>query len=371
LKKKEIMIDLSIHFDKVADYRVVGRCSHKLSDILALVLLAVISDCDDFEEIVDFGEDYIDELRTHFGLGLINGIPSEDTLERVFKNLKTSELQKAYSSCLGEISMDGKHICLDGKELRSTIAPGKKHATVQMVNLWVHESGISFAQEQVAEKSNEIKAIPLLLDSVNCNGAVISIDAIGCQKEIVSKIREKDADYLIALKENQKGLYQQVQQEFELERANFATFEKREKGHGRIETRKVTVSHQLKWIENKSEWQDLKSLVMIERTREINGVESKSKQLYISSIADITPELAGRYIREHWSIENNLHWQLDFTFREDQAVLSNEVAIANLHLIRKMALTLLKKISRKISGKRKRKRIGRNIMEMAEIFQNQ
>lgn len=373
------MKSLISHFDLVKDYRVVNRCSHSLKDILAIVLIAVIAGCDNFCEIVDYAEDNLGFLRSDFGLELPNGIPSEDTLERVFKRLKNSELEKCYQSFLGNLSLSGKHLAIDGKELRSTIPEGKKHALVQMVNVWVCDAGLSFRAQQVSEKSNEITAIPVLLDSMDCQGAVITIDAMGCQKAIVAKIIEKKADYLLALKENQKGLYEQVVQEFELEKAHLLSYESKDYGktqsknnkHGRKETRKVYVSHQLKWIDNRADWTRLETVIMVERTRIIKDETSIFKSFYITSLKDILPAKALSYVRNHWGIENGLHWQLDFTFKEDDAVLTNEVAIANLHIIRKWALLLLKKLPDKRSGVRKRKRLGRNVKLFAELFNEQ
>jgi len=361
-------MNLSQFFATVKDERVVNRCSHLLSDILALVLIAVIGDCDNFSEIADYGEDNIESLRNDFGLSFPCGIPSEDTLGRVFKRLNNKELNNTYQSFLGSISLAGKHLCIDGKELRSTIPTGKKQATVQMVNMLVQESGLSFACEQVAQKSNEITAIPSLLKSVDCQGAVVSIDAIGCQKAITSQIREQGADYVIALKANQKTLYEQAEQEFALEKGQLLSCETQDKGHGRVEIRKAYVSHDLKWIENAADWHDLKSLIMVERIRTEGGEESRSKGLYMSSIENISPEKALAYVRNHWAIENGLHWQLDFTFKEDASVLSEEKAIANLHVIRKWAMALLKKLPTKISGRRKRKRLGRDLKQLAELF---
>lgn len=185
---------------------------HLLSDILILVLCGVIADCSDFEEIEDYGQDKKEFLREELGLKFPNGIPSEDTLGRVFRYLKSSELERSLQSCSKEImnSLAGKHLSIDGKELRGTIPAGKKHALVQQVSVWLSEESLSFAQLSVEAKSNEITAIPALLDMIDCKDSIITIDAIACQKEIVAKIVEKEADYLIGLKKNQSSLYEQV-----------------------------------------------------------------------------------------------------------------------------------------------------------------
>lgn len=347
---------VSSYFSSVPDFRVVNRCSHLLSDILGLVLVGILADCDDFSEIKDYGVQSIEFLKADLGFSFPNGIPSEDTLERVFKHLATNTLATCYQTFLGDLALANKQICIDGKELRSTIPTGHKHALVRMVNAWVVESGLSFGQYQVGEKSNEIVAIPALLAQLDCKNAIVSIDAIACQKNIVSQIREQQADYVISLKGNQGKLHQQVAQEFNLEAAHLPCYEQTEKQGGRTETRKITVNSHPKWVENQSQWKDLQTVVMVERIRIIKGQTENSKSFYISSLVNPTPEKMAHYIRNHWAIENSLHWQLDLTFGEDDAKVRNQNAIINLHQVRKWALVILKKLPEKISIKRKRKK---------------
>lgn len=166
------------------------------------MLCGTLADCDDLSEITDYGEDNIDFLREELGFRFTNGIPSEDTLDRVVRYLASDELEASFKSCLQTIKLSGKHLCIDGKELGGTVPSGKKHALVQMVNVWVDDVSLSFGQYQVDAKSNEITVIPKLLDAVYCRGSVVTIDAIGAQKEIVEKIGQKKADYVIALKAN-------------------------------------------------------------------------------------------------------------------------------------------------------------------------
>jgi predicted transposase YbfD/YdcC len=361
-------MDIFSVFSEIEDFRVQGRCLHHLSEILGLILVGVIADCDDFCEIADYGKGNLSFLRTDLGFHFKNGIPSEDTLERVFKHLNPLQLAECYTRFLGDLSLSNKQIAFDGKELRSTIPKGKKHALVQMVNVWVVESGLSFGQYQVDKKSNEITAIPSLLKSLDCQGAIISIDAIGCQKEIVRQICAQKADYVIALKENQGELYRQAVQEMHLEQAHLASYESFENQHGRKETRKLSITSNLKWIENSKDWEGLSSIVMVERSREIKGLLETSKKYYISSLANKTAQQMLEYIRNHWGIENGLHWQLDISFREDDAKLKNEKAIINLHQVRKWALVLLKRIPEKISIKRKRKKAHRDNQYLKTIL---
>lgn len=356
------------HFTEVQDFRVQGRCLHYLWDILGLVLCGVLADCDDFVEICDYGKDNIEFLQKELGFDFPNGIPSEDTLERVFKYLETQEVEKAYNNLLSDISLKNKQISIDGKELRSCIPKGKKHSLVQMVNVWVSEHQLSFGQTKVEEKSNEITAIPELLDTLDCQGSIISIDAIACQKEIVSKIVEKKADYVISLKKNQAELYHQAEQELSRQIKELPHYVSRDLGHDRAEKRTVYVLENLDFIDSLQEWKNVNSIILVERIIQRNGKEVTSNSLFISSLKDVSPEKLGEYIRNHWSIENQLHWHLDVTFGEDDSRIKKENAIINLHLIRKWALNLLKKNKEKISIKRKRKKAARSNQFLKNII---
>ena len=355
------------YFTEVQDFRVQGRCQHRLGDILGLILCGTLADCDDFSEIEDYGNDNIDFLREELGFEFFNGIPSEDTLDRVLRYLASDELEASFRACLEDISLSGKHLRIDGKELRGTIPSGKKHALVQMVNVWVDELSLSFGQYQVDAKSNEITAIPKLLDAVDCQGSVVTIDAIGAQTTIVEKIRSQQADYVIALKENQGGLYEQVADFMEKQQGQLPVHQSIDKGHGRGEERNVYVSSNIALVDEAEQWKDLCSLAMVERIRHTEkGVTSKV-QYYISSL-EPTAEQMAHYVRGHWAIENKLHWQLDFTFGEDDCRVRKNNGPANLHSVRKWALHLLKKDPEKISIKRKRKKAARSPEYLKQIL---
>jgi predicted transposase YbfD/YdcC len=234
-------MNLQKHFTDVEDFRVKGRCLYELTDILIIVLLGTLADCSDFPEIEDYAKDKEVFLREELGLILLSGIPSEDTLSRVVRFLKPTELEKSLRSACKEIleTVEHKHIRIDGKEMRGTIPLGEKHATVQVVSAWLSEESISFGQVQVDKKSNEITAIPRLLEDLDCEGGIISIDAIACQKVIVEKIIEKKAHYLIALKENQGELFKQIADYFEKNKSYLPSYEQINKDHGRGEKRVV------------------------------------------------------------------------------------------------------------------------------------
>ena len=354
-------IVLPTYFDDVEDFRVQGRCLHDLREILALVLFGSLCDCNDFQEIVDFSNDHISMLRDGFGFSLTNGVASVDTFERVFKYLDINSLRSCYDSLLADLSLEGKLINIDGKEMRSCNTKGKRESPVQVVNAWVSDYGLSFGQSVVEQKSNEIKAIPEILDMLDCKDGIVSIDAIGCQKAIVEKVIDKQADYLIAVKKNQKALYQEIENELLRRSEGLPTYVHRDLGHGRGEERKVWVLEDLSFVEGVRQWKACKSLVRVESKVFRDGKEYIFNRLFISSIKDLSAQKAYEYTRRHWGIENQLHWQLDVSFKEDQSTIRKENAIVNLHIIRKWALFLLKKDPDKMSIKRKRKKAARNI----------
>ncbi len=303
-------MNLQKHFTEVRDFRIKGRCLHELSDVLIIVLLGTLADCSDFPEIEDYAKDKEVFLREELGLLLLSGIPSEDTLSRVVRFLKPKELEKSLRSACKEIleAVDNKHIRIDGKEMRGTTPFGKKHASVQVVSAWLSEESISFGQVRVDKKSNEITAIPRLLEDLDCEGGIISIDAIGCQKTIVEKIVEKKADYIIALKENQGELFEQISEYLEKNKQHFPCYEQIGKEHGRGEKRVVYATKRVDYLEAADEWKNLNSIVLVESTRIVNNKESTHKRIYISSLTDGSAERYANLIRGHWGIENNLHW---------------------------------------------------------------
>jgi predicted transposase YbfD/YdcC len=291
------------------------------------------------------------------------------------KRLNVKEIEECYKEILKDISLMGKHIAIDGKELRSAIPEGKKHSLVQMVNVWSSEYGLSFGQMKIEEKSNEIKAIPELLKMFACRGSVVSIDAIGCQKEIIEQIEVLGGKYVIGLKSNQKELYSQVESEMtrQFKQLEKTMYIERDKTGSRGEERRVMVLENLTFIDAKEAWKGLKSVVMVERIRINKGKEERSKSYYISSIEGENANYYANIIRKHWSIENQLHrqatlWHLDMTFKEDDSPLKGQNALIHLHIIRKWALYLLKKEGSSISINRKRKKAARNHSFLKKIL---
>lgn len=361
-------MNIPAYFQSVSDYRVIGRCLHSLYDMLGLLLCGVLADCDDYSEIVDYGLDNEAFLRNELGFVFANGIPSVDTLERLMRRVKMESLESCFKESIHTLSLSGKLLTFDGKSLRGTVPSGKKQACVQIVNAWCEELKLSFGQFQIEEKSNEIVAIPALLETIDCFGSIITIDAMGCQKAITLKIIEKEADYVIALKGNQEALLNVVQTYMQKQKNALSSAKSYEKAHGRGEIRQVYVSGCPPHIIEAEAFGKLQTLIMVERTRIVKGETTLESQYYISSIDALTPEKAMEYVRGHWGIENGLHWQLDFTFKEDDSKVRKDNAPANLHTIRKWALFLLHKVEPKLSLKRKRKRANRNNQFLIQIL---
>lgn len=345
-------------FLTVADFRVQGRCLHQLVDVLALLLCGTLAGCDDLPEICDYGRAHLVFLRTELGLELRNGIPSEDTLERILKHLLPKELEQSLRACAGVVTgyLAAKHICIDGKEHRGTVPAGARHALIQTVSVWVAEAQLSFGQVQVGAKTNEKTAIPFLLDTLDVAGSVVTIDAIACQQSLVTNLVARGADYVIALKKNQKHLFEQVSERLLAQAPHLPAHTVRELGHGRGERRTVRICQDLTLLEACAPWAGLRTLVLVETARHTATGTTHTQRFYLSSLTDPDPATYARLVRQHWSIENHLHWQLDVTFREDQCRLRTGNAALNANILRKMALYLLSQTPENISKKRKRKR---------------
>ena len=353
------------HLSIIKDPRRENGKRHELVNIIIIAMLSILSGGDDWTDMEDFGETQIDFLKSF--LELPNGIPSHDTFRRVFSILKPEVIEATLTNWLSNLRgelLEGEVIAIDGKTLRRSLDKSKGTAGLHLVNAWSAERSIILGQVAVKDKSNEIVAIPELLDSLKVEGAVITIDAIGCQKEIAVKIRENKADYVLCLKANHPTFHTQVKKSFEelmsadnLKNTEHTVFETVEKDHGRIETRRC-YAMSTSAISKAAEWNDLNSVTMIERLREINGKISSKKHYYISSLAPDAKNISHK-IREHWKIENTLHWTLDVIFNEDNSTLRDKIGAQNLSLIRKIAISLIKnEPTPSMSIKRKRKKAG-------------
>ena len=306
-------------FSELTDPRVERTKAHMLEDILFIAIASVICGAESWNDMENFGKAKQEWLRTF--LCLPEGIPSHDTFNRVFSVLTPEELESSFISWTRSVAelIGNEVISIDGKSMRGTREYGSK-SIVHMVSAWATENHIVLGQLKVDEKCNEISAIPKLLELLVIKGCIVSIDAMGYQKEIVSAITEKEADYLIAVKGNQGNLQEQIQDSFRFLPA-VSVSEDTDCGHGRVETRRCSVINDLSLIENRAEWKNLCTLIKIETERydKCRQTMLKESRLYISSL-EADADLINRSVRSHWGIENSLHWVLlDVAFNEDHS----------------------------------------------------
>lgn len=360
-------MDLFAPFAGLTDTRVQGRCLHQLVDMLALLFCATVAGCDDLSEICDYGRARLPFLRLELGLPFANGIPSEDTLERLLKRLNPKELEGILRACA--TSLVGQQLCLDGKEHRATTPAGQRHAPLRTLSAWAVEQGLSFGQVQIGAKSNETTAIPALLAALDVAGSIVTIDAIACQPSLVAHVVNAGADYVIALKKNAKTLYEQAHDHLLARAPHLPTHVSRDLAHGRGEIRTVRISQDLDLVEACAEWAGLRTLVLVDTERHTAQGSTRTQRLYLSSLADPDPATYARLVRGHWAIENQLHWQLDLTFQEDRSRLRTGHAALNANILRKTALYLLAQDPRPISFKRKRKQAAYDNDYLRELLQ--
>jgi len=322
-----------------------GNLRHLLVDILFICICAIVSKMEDIEGIVLFGQEREAWLRQY--IRLENGIPSYSTFERVLRLLNPKSLERFYRGWIrslretserGLINIDGKSICGAGAVQK-----------VHMVSAWAREDGLCLGELSTEEKSNEITTIPLLLEAIDVAENVVTIDAMGCQKKIATKIVDRGADYILALKGNQPTLCEEVAEYFEwvvTEHPADVLYDKWispvEKDHGRIEKRTVSICTCTDWPGISNEWTNLRCFVRYDCVREIKGEKTKSTRYYISSLNSVSAQDMAKYLRGHWSIENQLHWMLDVAFKEDASNVRMDHAPENLNVLRKVAFSLLK-----------------------------
>jgi len=355
-------------FEAVEDYRVTGRCFHFLGDILMLSLCAFLSGADDFEEVEDYGIEKIDFLSTF--LYLPHGIPSHDTINRVFERI--CPLQ--FSKCLHNHShhilefVARKQINIDGKVLRGTRTSEGKNSGLCIVSAWASEYHLTLGQVVVDKKSNEKMAIPSLLEELDLNNAIVTIDAMATHQNIADLITAAAGDYILALKKNQKILLEEVESEFLRQKEGLIFDKTVDFGSGRIETRSAYVVENIELIDQLAEWQTVKSIIIIESKREKNDILQENTRFYLCSFVP-TQKQANQYVRTHWGIEGTLHWHLDLSFGEDKSKTKKGNAPENLNIIRKTALQALKQIEGKQSIKNKRKMAGWNNEYLLKVLQ--
>ena len=332
-------------FSQIDDPRSDINKLHRLDDILLIGIIAVIC-------YAKAKEDFLWSF-----LDLPNGIPSDDTFNRVFSRLNPEQFEQCFIDwvlSLVELT-DGEVIPIDGKTLRGAKANGKK-SPIHMVSAWASNNNMVLGQVKVSEKSNEITAIPKLLELIAIKGCVVTIDAMGCQENIAKAIVKQEANYILAVKENQKQLYQNIEDEFKFNKA-IQTHIHQDLGHGRIEIRKCSVINTFEFIENQDKWSNLKGIVKIESLREFKNSDKPNQtatRYYITSL-EVNAEELQKMIRLHWGIENKLHWCLDVAFSEDASRKRTGNAAQNFSVLSKIALNQLrqdKQTRQGLKGKR-------------------
>lgn len=361
LKPKYKLVE---HLSKIDDPRIERSKRHLLIDILTIAILAVICGADSWVAMENFGQAKFKWLKRI--LELPNGIPSHDTFARVFARLNPKQLQQSFLEWVRSLVRlsGGQVIAIDGKTLRQSYDCADGKGAIHMVSAWASHNRLVLGQCKVDEKSNEITAIPQLLKMLEVGGCVITIDAMGCQKEIAKLIVERDADYVLALKNNQGNLFEDVQQIFAQAQAlNFADIEHDfhqtlDKGHGRVEIRRCWTMGQVEFLIDADKWVKFTSIGMIVAERRINGKIERETRYYISSLTSDAHRLS-KAVRSHWLVENSLHWVLDLAFLEDACRIRKDYAPENLALVRHVALNLLnQETTVKIGIKNKRLRAG-------------
>lgn len=365
------------HFQNLKDPRIDRTKEHLLIDIIAISILAVISGADGWTAIETYGKAKEQWLKTF--LELPNGIPSHDTISRVFQRLNPEDFATSFSNWINLIvqKLGVEIISIDGKTLKQSYDRNNFQKALHIVSAWANNNKLVLGQKKVDSKSNEITAIPALLETIDIAGNVITIDAMGTQKEIAAQIINKKGNYILALKGNQSKLHQQVKEWFEQAKNNnfsgieYSCHKQVESGHHRLEKRQVysvpiTV---LPPLHNQNKWQGLKTVIMVVSERQLWNKTTNEIKFYISSLIS-NAEIISHAIRSHWGIENTLHWSLDVTFSEDKSRIRKDNAPENFALLRKLALNLLnQEKTTKASNKMKRYRAAMDNNYLLKILQ--
>lgn len=323
---QEVFVDLR-------DPRVERGQKHPFMSIIGLGIIGALAGIDNFFDLQIFAEEKKEELDDL--LDFPNGIPSHDTIGRVFSMINSrvfADLFMVFTASLAK--KDRKFVAFDGKAIRNCGQP------LNIVSAWCSQNKMSLGQVRVGNKSNEIVAIPLLLEMLDLDGCIVTIDAIGCQKKIAHEIVGKNCDYVLALKENNKSLYRDVVDYFSsIEQFEHSSWEEWDKGHGRIEHRICWATSDIEWLKREHSWAKLTSVAKIVSTRTIKGKTSTDTRFYISSLLP-DAELLCRAARSHWGVENQLHWVLDVVFNEDKSCIRSDHAPENMSILRRFAINI-------------------------------
>jgi predicted transposase YbfD/YdcC len=347
-------------FGDLQDPRMSRTRFHNLLDIIFIALCAVVSGANDCVAMEKFGKNKREWLEKY--LPLPYGTPSHDTFSRVFAALDGRQFVECFLKWVEGLqeSTAGKVVAIDGKTARATLDRAKGKNPLHVVSAWVTENRLFLGQEVVADKSNEITAIPKLLDVLELAGAIVTIDAMGCQKEIAAKIREKKADYVLAVKGNQDHLETDVMEAFAAVEEGrppetLRTHTEHDKGHGRVELRRTQTMAVPTTLRHQEDWKDIASIARCTRTYTEQGEEKSEVRYFISSLPPLVKQIA-KAIRRHWGVENGLHWVLDMYFAEDRNRARTGNEAANLALLRRWVISLLRRDT-SVSGGIEKKRL--------------
>ena len=376
MELKDFPPNISFELFKILkDPRLKRQQFYSLEAILVMSVCAALCDCDTWVDIADFCKDHQDWFAQF--LDLPYGVPSHDTFGRVFALLNPIIFENTFAQWVKKTFklQAGEVIAIDGKTMRGTLRGGKIGTGIHMVSAWASQAGLVLGQIATEEKSNEITAIPKLLEAMDLKGCTVTLDAMGCQRTIVEKIQERKGDYCIAVKENQKNLYEELEAVFSQERCESLEgifskgyMETIEKDHGRIEKRQYYSVCAEAWMSEGNRWAGCKSVNMVVSERTYKGKTTRENRFYISSHL-VDAKVNGAIIRQHWSVENNLHWVLDVVFHEDHLQTKIKNAAQNLGLVKKFALNLLKQeTSFAASMRRKRKKASRDFEYLLKVI---
>jgi len=362
---KDSLSGFESHFGNLKDPRIERKKLYPLTEILFVVLCGSICGAESWRDFVLFGKEKLGFMREYYPY--LNGIPSKNTFARLFAALEPGAFKRCFVDWVKSMQISlGQVIAIDGKRLCNSFVEGDKSTAIHMVSAFATEARLILAQQKVADKSNEITAIPQLLELISLKGQIITIDAMGTQRAIAKQIVEQGGDYVLALKGNQGTLNEDVRMFLEAETKKEKStaisdcYEEFDKGHGRVESRKCVVSECIDWLDQKTQWVGLKSVVMIEEIQESEGEKSEERRFFISSLPANAKQMASA-VRAHWLVENGLHWALDVIFNEDKSTVRTEHSGENMAIVRHITLNMLnnaKKSFKDVGLKALRKKAG-------------
>jgi predicted transposase YbfD/YdcC len=347
------------YFEDLPDTRQIGKVRYPLDEVLLLCLLAVLAGAETFVDIALFGDKKLSLLRRFRPFA--EGTPSHDHLGDILATLDAEAFQRCFVAWVASLTgAAAEIIAIDGKTVRRSFQKKGGQAAIHMVSAFAARQRLVLGQVKVAEKSNEIVAIPKLLEMLAIEGAIVTIDAMGCQRDIAQKIIDKKADYVLALKGNQ-GLLRDDVELFATEQkarafrdTTISRDETIDGDHGRIETRTTTIIHDVAWLQERHQWPGLKAVVIVESAREIGDKIERETRFYVTSLILLANQI-GPIVRSHWAVENSLHWVMDMVFRDDECRVRTDHAPANFTVIKHMATNLLRRASSKESLRARRK----------------